>query len=122
MGRLAALLVHLGRILTATTRYGAWGGTCGALGIALALWLDVNPYLAFFVGFWLPMGPLFWWYTRPAAVREFLETIRAWQAAGLITQAQYRQLREQALRWYGQRIFGGPEPPPEPPPQGQGTQ
>ncbi|HWG45433.1 MAG TPA: hypothetical protein VN688_21905 [Gemmataceae bacterium] len=92
--------------LLASTRYAAIGGTAGALLGLLALWLDRNPYTAFFLGACLPLGPFYFWFSSARQIEKQLATLRQWHARKLISQDEYDELRGKALRWYAERLYG----------------
>jgi hypothetical protein len=101
----------LGLILT-STRYGAAGAFVGGLAVFFSPYLGLSPALAFFAGCCLPIGPLYFWFSSDRAVRGRLTSLKKWKDDGLISAKEYDSLRKQALRWYGQRLFGREEETP----------
>jgi hypothetical protein len=92
--------------LLASTRYAAVGGTAGAILGLLALWLDRNPYVFFFFGACLPLGPLYFWFSSARQIEKQLVILRQWYTRKLINQSEYDELRAKILRWYTERLFG----------------
>jgi hypothetical protein len=89
-----------------STRYAAIGGTTGAIFGIAAMWLDRNPYPAFFLGACLPLGPFYFWFSSARQIEKQLTALRNWHARKLITQVEYDDLRGKALRWYAERLYG----------------
>ena len=108
---------NLAGILGGASVYTAAGMTAGSIAGFVALFLGRDPYAAGVLGFFLPAAPMYFSFSREAVFRRRLEYLRELNEAKLITQDDYRRLREQALRWYGERFFGRPgiEPSPKPP-------
>jgi uncharacterized membrane protein YfcA len=96
--------------LLASTRYAAIGGTAGAIVGLLALWLDRNPYTAFFLGACLPLGSFYFWFSSARQIEKQLATLRQWHVRKLISQDEYDELRGKVLRWYAERLYGAQAP------------
>lgn len=103
-------LRNLWLTLLASTRYAAIGGTVGAMLGLLALWLDRNPYTAFFLGACLPLGPFYFWFSSARQIEKQLAVFQQWRARKLISQTEYDELRGKALRWYAERLYGAQGP------------
>ncbi|HTU93609.1 MAG TPA: hypothetical protein VMF69_26245 [Gemmataceae bacterium] len=103
-------LRNLWLTLLASTRYAAIGGTAGAIFGLLALWLDRNPYMAFFLGACLPLGPFYFWFSSAGQIEKQLAAFQQWRAQKLISQNEYDELRGKALRWYAERLYGTQTP------------
>lgn len=101
-------LRNLWLTLLASTRYAAIGGTAGAVLGLVALWLDRNPYTAFFLGACLPLGPFYFWFSSARQIEKQLATFQKWRTRKLISQSEYDELRGKALRWYSERLYGPP--------------
>lgn len=91
-------LRNLWLTLLASTRYAAVGGTAGALLGVLALWMDRNPYTAFFLGACLPLGPFYFWFSSSRQMEKQLTALRNWHSRKLISPSEYEDLRGKALR------------------------
>jgi hypothetical protein len=85
----------------------ALGLAAGGLGRPVPLW--------WFCGLFLPVAPLYLWFSSGWAVRRRLRYFRALQDEKLISPQQAAELRRALLRWYALRQFGraGLELPPE---------
>lgn len=64
-----------------------------------------DPWALFMMAAFLPVAPFVMYFSSLKHLRHNLETWKAWQKKGLITEPQYRELRETALRWYRERWF-----------------
>jgi len=80
---------------------------CGAVFGLVAVWLDRNPYPSALFGLFLPLPPLYFWFSSDGAIRRRLIRLKAMADQKLMTQAQFRRLRHELLNWYIQRQFGG---------------
>jgi len=122
-----SILRGLGAYLTASTRYTALGATSGALVALASPWMNISLEFGFLLGACLPLAPVYFYLTHPTVMAKRLATLQQWQKAGLITTAEYRELKRQSLQWYSKRLFGrdgeGVPNPPEtstsPPPPSQ---
>jgi hypothetical protein len=87
------------------------GAVCGLFADAVGL----NVPLWWFSGLFLPVGPLYFWFSSNRSITARLRYYRELYEAGLITRQQAAQLRAALLRWYMVRQFGqvGLEIPPE---------
>lgn len=103
-------LRNLWLTLLASTRYAAIGGTAGALFGLAALWMDRNPYTAFFLGACLPLGPFYCWFSSARQFEKQLAAFQQWRAQKLINQNESGELRGKALRWYAERLYGAQMP------------
>jgi hypothetical protein len=106
MSVLLGLLRQLAGLLSSAGRYTAAGVTFGALGTVAALFTPVPWQVGFLIGFCLPWGPLYFYYTRRGALRAYLEEVKRLHDAKLITKADYDAHKEQAMRWHAERVFG----------------
>lgn len=104
-------LRNLWLMVLTSTRYAAIGGTTGAVFGMAALWLDRNPYPAFFLGACLPLGPFYFWFSSARQIEKQLTALKNWHGRRLITQTEYDDLRGKALRWYAERLFGALQTP-----------
>ena len=103
-------LRNLWLTLLASTRYAAIGGSAGAIFGLLALWLDRNPYPAFFLGACLPLGSFYFWFSSARQIEKQLAAFQQWRAQKLISQSEYDELRGKALHWYAERLYGAHMP------------
>ena len=108
---LLSWLRNLWLTLLASTRYAAIGGTSGAIFGMVALWLNRDPYPAFFLGACLPSGPFYFWFSSTQQIEKQLTALRNWHARKLISPSEYDELRGKALRWYAERLYGIAQPP-----------
>jgi hypothetical protein len=90
----------------ASSRYAAIAAACGGAGMLASPHLKLDPHLAFVACFALALGPLYFIFSSQWAMRRRLATLLDWKDQELITEAQYEDLRERALRWFRERAFG----------------
>ena len=83
--------------------------TAGALAGLLSLIFTNQPYLFFTLGSFLPLAPLTLYFSSVSALRRSIEKWKVLQKDGIITEAQFRLLRNTAVEWYRQRWFGASE-------------
>jgi hypothetical protein len=93
-----------------SSRYSAAGLTFGALAMFVAPWLRMDPWAAFFAGFLLPFGPLYFWFTSDKAMGRRLGTLKKWKDDGVLTENEHDALRADAIRWYSERVYGKSAP------------
>ena len=80
--------------------------TSGAVAGLLSLIFTNQPYLFFTFGSFLPVAPLTLYFSSVYALRRSIEKWKALQKDGIITEGQFRLLRNTAVEWYRQRWFG----------------
>ena len=80
----------------------AFGGACALI----ADRIGKNPFLWFSFGLFLPLPPLYFWFSSDGAIRRRLIRYKAMADEKLITPAQFRRLRSDLLKWYAVRQFG----------------
>jgi hypothetical protein len=75
----------------------------------LSLFFTDQPYLYFPFGSFLPIAPLTLYFSSVFALRRSIEKWKVFQKDGIITEPQFRLLRNTAVEWYRQRWFGASE-------------
>jgi hypothetical protein len=97
---LLSFVRQLVSILVTLSRYSAVSLSGGGLGVLLA-WLLGQPqekwYWAFFVGFCLPVGPLYWYTSRHSYVERLLVELRAWRNRNLIDHEAFERASRMVL-------------------------
>src|SRR5947209_15474947 len=115
-------LGNLAGLVAGCSRYTAVGLSAGALTMLAAPLLHLDPYPAFEVGFCLPLGPLYFWFSSDWVMERRLARLLKWKNDGIISKQDYAREKEEALRWRRERLYGqaspaAPEPaPPTPEP------
>jgi hypothetical protein len=92
-------------VASSVTLYAAPCLSAGALTAALHHLLQLDLATAFTLGFFLPVGPVYWSYATGWGMRRTLAQIKEWEQAGLIDQADAQKLRGKAVAWFAARRF-----------------
>ncbi len=78
----------------------------GAIAVFLSGSTGMSPAVRFFLGAVIPMGPLYLFYSSPWAMRRQFESWKKTKEDGLITDAQYKRIRQALVDWYVEKWFG----------------
>jgi hypothetical protein len=103
---LASLGAALSSLASSVTLYAAPCLSAGAVTATLHHPLQLDLAMAFTLGFFFPIGPIYWAYATGWGMRRTLSQIREWEQAGLLTTTEGQKLRSRALAWFAARRFG----------------
>src|SRR5262249_8648866 len=106
MSHWLSILRTLANFLSASTRYTACGVSFFALGAIVSVLCGSSWHLGFLIGFCLPWGPLYAYYTRRGALQAYLDEIEGLRTTQRIKREDYERCKLIALRWHSERLFG----------------
>jgi hypothetical protein len=94
---LASLGKALAALASSVTLYAAPCLSAGAVMAAFHHLLQLDLATAFTLGFFFPVGPIYWAYATGWGMRRTLVQIREWERAGLLSPAEGQKLRVKAI-------------------------
>jgi hypothetical protein len=96
---------HFGRAAAMSMYIAACASCAGIFGI-VGHFVNVDWRSLSTCGFFVPLFPMYWYYSRPGVMRARLQLLKNWNDAGLLTRPEYQLLKKKAIRWWGDRMFG----------------